>query len=105
MTGHVVYEVNIAIDPEIEAGYRVWLQVHMRELLALPGFIGARVFDVLDPVDAAGWVGLCTQYTLTDDAALGTYLREHAPRMRADGVTRFGDRVRATRRVLRVVAD
>lgn len=40
-------------------------------------------------------------YVLRDAAALDAYLHEHAPRMRADGVARFGDRFRASRRVLR----
>jgi hypothetical protein len=37
---------------------------------------------------------------LRDRAALDDYLREHAPRMRAEGIARFGDRFRAERRVL-----
>jgi Domain of unknown function (DUF4286) len=41
------------------------------------------------------------QYTLVDAAALDGYLREHAPRLRADGVARFGDGFRAHRRILR----
>jgi hypothetical protein len=41
------------------------------------------------------------QYALVDLTALDGYLREHAPRLRAEGVARFGDRVRAQRRILR----
>jgi hypothetical protein len=43
---------------------------------------------------------LCVQYTLVDASALDAYLREHAPRLRADGVARFGDGFRAHRRIL-----
>ena len=35
---------------------------------------------------------------------LHAYLRDHAPRMRAEGVARFGDGVRARRRSLRPAA-
>lgn len=101
MTTPVIYEVNVAIDPSIEADYRAWLAVHVRELLALPGFVDARVFDVLEPRADDGWVSLSMQYRLVDATALDAYLRDHAMRMRADGVARFGDRFRATRRVLR----
>ena len=45
--GTVVYEVNIDLDAGIEAEYRDWLRHHVAEILALPGFIDARVFDVL----------------------------------------------------------
>lgn len=97
----IVYEVNVDLDIAIEHEYRAWLDAHVREILALPGFTGARVFDVFEPKPDAGRIALCVQYALRDAAALDDYLREHAPRLRADGVARFGDRFRAHRRVLR----
>ena len=83
--------------------YRAWLDAHVPQLLALPGFVSAEVFEVLEPV-AAGRAGLCVQYRLRDAAALEAYLRKHAPHIRAEGLARFGERVRANRRVLRAVA-
>ena len=96
----IVYEVNVEIDAAIEDAYRAWLRDHVDAMLSLPGFTGADVFDVVDPPPAPQRAHLCVQYRLVDDAALQAYLRDHAQRMRADGVSRFGDRVRATRRVL-----
>lgn len=95
-----VYEVNLDIDAAIEADYRAWLATHVAEILALDGFTGATVLDVLDPAPATGRVQLCVQYALVDAAALDAYLRDHAPRLRAEGLARFGDAMRATRRVL-----
>ena len=40
------------------------------------------------------------QYRLRDQASLDAYLRDHAPRMRAQGVEKFGEQFRAERRVL-----
>lgn len=97
----LVYEVNIDIDAGIIDAYRIWLAAHVEEICALPGFLGARVFAVHDPAPASGRIALCVQYALRDQAALDHYLREHAPRLRADGIARFGDRFRASRRVLR----
>lgn len=97
----VVYEVNIGLDAAIEHDYRAWLDAHVQEILALPGFTGARILDVIEPRPDAGRIALCVQYALRDAAALDAYLRDHAPRLRADGVARFGDRFRARRRVLR----
>lgn len=99
----LVYEVNLVVDAAIAPAYRAWLHDHVREMLALPGFVAAQVFEVTAPPPSAGTLSLCTQYRLRDAAALDAYLREHAPRMRADGVARFGDGFRATRRVLRPV--
>ncbi|MFC3550637.1 DUF4286 family protein [Lysobacter cavernae] len=96
----VIYEVNLDLDAVIRAEYLAWLDAHVREICALPGFVAATVFDVLDPAAEPGHERLCVQYTLSDAAALDAYLREHAPRMRAEGVARFGERFRASRRVL-----
>ena len=99
----VIYEVNIEVDAAAHDDYRVWLHDHIAEILALPGFTGAKLFEVLEPPPSAGRVGLCVQYALKDREALDDYLRDHAPRLRADGIARFGDRFQATRRVLRGV--
>ena len=96
----IVYEVNLDIDATIAADYRAWLDAHVARILALPGFTGVRIFEVLDPPAPAGRVALCVQYTLRSRDDFDAYLREHAPRMRAEGIARFGDRFRASRRLL-----
>ena len=96
----VTYEVNLAVDADVLVAYRAWLAEHVAEIVALPGFTGASTWDVVDPPPPAGVTHLCVQYALRDAAALEAYLRDHAPRLRADGIARFGERVRATRRVM-----
>lgn len=96
----VFYEVNLDVEGAIATEYLGWLQRHVEQVLALRGFVSAQVFDVLDPV-RDGLVSICVHYRLRDATALEAYLRDHAPRMRADGVARFGARFSATRRVLR----
>jgi quinol monooxygenase YgiN len=100
----IVYEVNLFVQRAIKAEFRAWLDPHVREILALPGFIGAEVFERLDPPNKAGELVLCTQYRLRDQAALAEYLSVHAPRLRADGIARFGELFRAERRVLQLDA-
>jgi hypothetical protein len=97
----VIYEVNIEVDAAAHDDYRLWLREHIAEILALPGFTGAKIFEVQEPPPSAGRIGLCVQYLLNNRESLENYLRDHAPRLRADGVARFGDRFQATRRVLR----
>ena len=101
--GGRVYEVNLDVDAAVADEYRAWLEAHVRAMLALPGFVSARVFEALDGAAGDDRLHLCVHYVLRDAAALDAYLHEHAPRMRADGVARFGDRFRASRRVLRPV--
>lgn len=97
----ITYEVSLRIDAAVADAYHEWLAAHVQEILALPGFIDARISEVIDPAAAAGEVALCVQYRLVDETALNGYLHEHAPRMRAQGVQRFAGRFRAERRVLR----
>ena len=99
----VVYEVNLDVESAIADDYRAWLQTHVSQMLALPGFVSAELFDIIEPADN-GRVAWCVQYRLRDAVALETYLHQHAPKMRADGMARFGERFRASRRVLRANA-
>jgi hypothetical protein len=101
----VVYEVNLAVDAAVLGEYRAWLAAHVAQILALPGFAGAQVWDVREPAPPPGEAHLCVQYRLRDADALEAYLRDHAPRLRAEGVARFGERARAQRRVLATPAD
>jgi hypothetical protein len=96
----LVYEVNLDIDAAIADEYRAWLDAHVAEIRALPGFTGAQLFEVRDPPAAAGRLSLCVQYRLRDQADLDRYLAQHAPRLRAEGLARFGGRFSASRRVL-----
>jgi len=94
----VIYEVTLHARAEIADAYLAWLREHVAAMLALQGFEGAEL-HALDgaPADERGW---CVRYRLSDRAALDAYLRDHAPRMRAEGIARFGDAFRAERRIL-----
>ena len=100
----IVYEVNIEVREAAYPDYRAWLALHVEEMLALPGFLAAEIFERRDPPAPDGTRALAVQYRLVDEAALQRYLAEHAPRMREEGVRRFGDAFSATRRVLAVAA-
>ena len=94
----VIYEVTLHARAGIADAYLAWLREHVAAMLALQGFEGAEL-HALD-VPTAGERGWCVRYRLADRAALDAYLRDHAPRMRAEGIARFGDAFRAERRIL-----
>jgi hypothetical protein len=96
--GDVIYEVDLDAEAAIEAPFDTWLRDHIADLLQLPGFLSAEV--LADSAPPAGRIRRTVQYRLRDAAALDEYLEHHAPRMREQGVALFGDRYRATRRVL-----
>ncbi len=94
----VIYEVSVHVPAALAESYLAWLREHIGQMLALPGFEEAALEAICDdPPAQRGW---CVRYRLRDRQALEDYLREHAPRMRADGVARFGDALRAQRRIL-----
>ncbi|MEH6421094.1 DUF4286 family protein [Pseudomonas sp. CGJS7] len=97
----LIYEVDLDLDAAIAGEYLDWLRAHIAEICALPGFIDASLQQIDEPAPAAGRVALCVRYRLRDRAAFDDYLRDHAPRLRADGIARFGGRFNASRRVLR----
>ncbi|MBS0569111.1 MAG: DUF4286 family protein [Proteobacteria bacterium] len=96
----IVYEVNLDIAAAAFDEYRAWLDAHVRQMLALPGFVSAQVLEVREPPPAAGRRHLSVAYRLVDAPALERYLREDAPRLRAEGSARFGGQFGATRRIL-----
>lgn len=96
----IVYEVNLDVDASVAAEYRTWLGAHMREILTLPGFVSAEIFERRDPPAPPGQCSYCAVYRLASGEDLERYLREHAPRLRADGLARFPGKFTATRRIL-----
>jgi hypothetical protein len=94
----VTYEVALEPDPEILGEFEAWLEYHMDDMLALPGFTGASVHKAEDPETGAQL--RVVRYELEDRAALERYFEEFAPRMRAAGLAKFGQRFRATRRIV-----
>ena len=97
MSSPLVYEVTLDIDTGAATEFDAWLKEHVREMLALPGFHDARILKPESPeADSERRV---VQYTLGSRAELDHYVAEHAPRMREDGIRRFGDRMKASRRV------
>jgi hypothetical protein len=104
-TGEVIYEVECRLDPSIIEAFDAWLPEHVRQVMACEGFTGAEIQVPGDGTD--GLPVRRTQYRLKDMAALERYLAQDAPRLRADGASRFGDKAIFSRRLLspRTVAD
>ena len=96
----LIYEVNLTINAEIIDAFHDWLMQHIHEMVALPGFSRAEWLEVSEPKPASDQRTWCIQYYLNDQMALDHYLQEYAPKMRSDGIERFGNAFTASRRVL-----
>lgn len=96
----IEYEVTLTVPDALVPAYLAWLQAHVRQMLALPGFLGASLWRVEEPASAGAAI-YCVRYQLRDARALDAYLRRHAAAMRQAGLARFGTQVQAARRILR----
>lgn len=100
MTSKILYEVVIAVAPEIRADYLAWLRGHMAHMLAFDGFEAAELF-----FNTENDCEITCHYRLRDRAAMNAYLEGPSQAMRADGVKRFGEKISARRRILEAPGD
>lgn len=94
----IVYVVQAEVDLEVASAYETWLNGHIPEVLAAPGFVKAELLLDSD-VAVAGRRMFCVHYYVQTQTDLENYLRDRAPALREDGLKRFPDRFTATRRV------
>lgn len=99
MASTIIYEVSCVVSPEVAEPFAAWLRHHVPEVAALPGFLEGRWGEVVGGSRDGARTFVCW-YRLADAAAMERYLADDAPRMRADGLRRFGERYTATRRVI-----
>ncbi len=102
-TGTVIYEVTLNADAVIKAELDAWLKMHVHDMLLLPGFLDAKILRPkiqADSVDSNPSIRRVVRYKLASRPDLERYFQENAPRMRAAALLRFGQNLRASRRVL-----
>lgn len=108
-----IYEVNLQIENTIYNEYIAWLQDHIQTILRLPGFKKALLLnqqntqssneaDLIAAELPKKFMNLTVQYFLDSQHNLDNYLLNHAQHMRADGLKRFNDKFRASRRIFAV---
>jgi hypothetical protein len=96
---HVIYEVEVELDPRIVGEYDTWLELHMREVLACEGFETGRVLVPEDKTADDGWVRRTVHYHVASRELLQRYFDGPAAALRQQALERFGTKFRATRRV------
>ena len=95
-----IYEVSLEVEAAIAAEYSQFLEHHIPEVVGAGGFSSARRYRIADPSPDAPVVCWVVHYLARDEASIERYVAQHAPRLRADAISRFGGRFSAKRRVL-----
>jgi len=91
----VLYEVNLSIDASVYDDYLQWLKLHIAEILKINGFVGAKTYFLQEDTHQ-----VIVVYKIKSQADLTNYLENHAAHFRQDALNRFGEKVKATRRIL-----
>jgi hypothetical protein len=99
----IVYEVQLSVQIGIEQEFRVWLNDHVQEMLQIDGFLKATIDEISEPVSEHTEF-LC-RYYLRSELDLFDYLELNAPRIRQDGIDRFGTQFKASRRIMRQIGQ
>jgi hypothetical protein len=98
MENKYIYEVCIHLPEEILDIYEAWLRPHVDEMLNLPYFTSAQIFKARDL--QKGSIELKVHYSLASPSSLDEYLKEAAPRMRAQLPEALHGKVHYTRCLL-----
>ena len=101
----ILYNVTSNIDTSIQNQWLKWMQEnHIPELLATVKFTSARLVKVLVEEEMGG-VTYAVQYTTDSKETLQRYYDEDAPKLRAEALALFGDKVLAFRTELEFVSE
>lgn len=98
----IVYNVTIKVDNAIAADWRIWmLREHMPMLMDTACFTDAKMFRLLEQDDSEGPT-FCAQYYCASKADYNRYIDEFAPKMRAETLRLWGDKIAAFRTVMQL---
>ena len=97
MKQEILYEVVLTVDPKIRVEYLEWLSTHQKEMMEIDGFLSVTRLENTENKNE-----ITCHYWLRNIASMENYLSNFAPKMRADGLKKFGERFTARRRILAV---
>ena len=100
----IIYNVTIKTEPAITADWVNWMHTeHIPEMMSTGLFSGYRFCRLLEQDETEGET-FTVQYFCADIDQYGTYIREHAPAMREQGLRRFGSQFIAFRTVMETLS-
>jgi hypothetical protein len=101
----IIYNVTINIDESVHDKWIAWMQQkHIKDVLATGLFTSARMVKVLVEEDMGG-VTYSIQYFVPSRENLENYYKNHAPRLREEGLQLFGDKMLAFRTELEIMSE
>ena len=95
----IIYEVNLKISTKIYSKFNKWLDKHIIEMLAFPGFVKCKKYKVIHEGEDSF---MCLHYYIKDIDFLNDYFEKKSKNMRQKAINLFGDYIIADRRILSI---
>jgi len=100
----IIYNVTINVSDAIHDAWMAWmLGGHLAEVMATGCFTEYKMLHLLTEAPDAEGTTYAVQYFAPDMESYERYHDEFAPKLKADGVNRFGDEFTAFRTLLKVI--
>lgn len=99
-----IYNVTLNIDESIHQEWLDWIKEHIPQVLSTGHFSDAKLSRVLVEEEMGG-VTYSVQYRAKTREDLDNYYKNHADRLRQDGLKRFADKVLAFRTELQIIDE
>ena len=101
----IIYNVTINVDESIHQDWLKWMQnKHINDVLATGLFTSAKMVKVLVEEEMGGTT-YAIQYATDSRTKLEDYYKNHAPRLRQEGLKLFADKMLAFRTELEVMSE
>jgi hypothetical protein len=101
----IIYNVTLNIDDSIHESWLTWMQQkHINDVLKTGLFTKAKLVKVLVEEEMGGTTYAVQYFALSKDK-LNEYQKNHAPRLKQEGLELFGDKMLAFRTELEVLSE
>jgi len=93
----VRYEVTLNVKKDIESGFEIWLEKHVKEMLTFKGFVRASIHKDLCSNNNISIITV--NYILINITYLKLYFNSKSEKMRQDGIDNFPHGFTASRKI------
>jgi hypothetical protein len=100
----IIYNVTINVEDSIHYDWLFWIKPHIKQVLATGKFISAKMTKIMVEEEMEG-TNYSIQYTAKTREDLNAYYDEYAPKLRKEGIAKFGSKMLAFRTELLIIEE
>ncbi len=98
----ILYNVTVNIDEDAHEAWLKWMvETHIPDVMKTGFFLESKLARIL--AEEAGGLAYSVQYFAKNREDYDTYMRDHAPALRADHEKHFGQKIASFRTLLHII--